>query len=235
MEETINARQRTSQVKLLNGTVVQRYLYKQVCKNIMSKLALVNSKKYLYKRGKKFDITKIQIWEIMGLVGIFRKKKMTKSPLANNDEPVSSVWWGWWWEIAGASVLPLIAHTVPRLRPKGVPYRHHLYECHFFLSEFHKSQICLFALLFKHPFIHRSNFLSRLPRFIRVSSKSNGIHWIWRIVPVAYLRNKWPHHDITAIFRIFSLLANFSILSDTLILYVFFVLWPIWGEFGFCQ
>ena len=61
MEETINARQRTSQVKLLNGTVVQRYLYKQVCKNIMSKLTLVNSKKYLYKRGKKFDITKIQI------------------------------------------------------------------------------------------------------------------------------------------------------------------------------
>ena len=61
MEETINARQRTSQVKLLNGTVVQRYLYKQVCKNIMSKLALVNSKKYLYKRGKKLDITKIQI------------------------------------------------------------------------------------------------------------------------------------------------------------------------------
>ena len=84
MEETINARQRTSQVKLLNGTVVQRDLYKQVCKNIMSKLALVNSKKYLYKRGKKCDITKIQIWEIMGLVGIFRKKKMTKSPLANN-------------------------------------------------------------------------------------------------------------------------------------------------------
>jgi len=42
MEEAINARQRTSQVKLLNGTLVQCYLYKQVCKNILSKL-------YLYK------------------------------------------------------------------------------------------------------------------------------------------------------------------------------------------
>ena len=29
----------------------------------------------------------------MGLVGIFRNKKMKKGPLANN-EPVSSDWWG---------------------------------------------------------------------------------------------------------------------------------------------
>ena len=165
MEETINARQRTSQVKLLNGTVVQRYLYKQVCKNIMSKLALVNSKKYLYKRGKKFDITKIQIWEIMGLVGIFRKKKMTKSPLANNDEPVSSVWWGWWWEIAGASVLPLIAHTVPRLRPKGVPYGRHQYECHFFLSEFHKLQIFFFGC-----FAFQASFYTQIKFSITITS-----------------------------------------------------------------
>jgi len=78
MEDNINARPRTSQVKLLNGTVVQCYLYKQVCKNIMSKLAVVNSLKHLYKRGKKFDITKIQICEILGLVGIFKKKKMEK-------------------------------------------------------------------------------------------------------------------------------------------------------------
>ena len=197
MEETINARQRTSQVKLLNGTVVQRYLYKQVCKNIMSKLALVNSKKYLYKRGKKFDVTKIQIWEIMGLVGIFRNKKMTESPLANNDEPVSSVWWGWWWEIAGASVLPLIAHTVPRLRPKGiltvVTYTNVI---SFFRNFINRRFVCL--LCFSSILLYTDQiFYHDIPRFIRVSSKSNGIHWIWRIVPVAYLRNKWPRHDIT--------------------------------------
>ena len=108
MEETINARQRTSQVKLLNGTVVQRYLYKQVCKNIMSKLALVT---------------------------VF----------------------------------------------KSISFFSNFIDCRFF---------SLVVLLFKHLFIHRSNFLSRLPRFIRFSSKSNGIHSKWWIVPVGYLRNK---------------------------------------------
>ena len=40
MEDTINARQPTSQVKLLNGTMLHGYMYKQVCKNILSKLVL---------------------------------------------------------------------------------------------------------------------------------------------------------------------------------------------------
>ena len=40
MEDTINARQRTSQVKRFIGVMLHCYMYKQVCKNILSKLVL---------------------------------------------------------------------------------------------------------------------------------------------------------------------------------------------------
>ena len=36
MEDTINARQQTSQVKLLNGQNWCSYLYKQVCEKVLS-------------------------------------------------------------------------------------------------------------------------------------------------------------------------------------------------------
>ena len=49
--------------------------------------------RYRIYRIEKSDVKEIQICENMELVGIFRKKKTKKSPLAKN-KPVSANLWG---------------------------------------------------------------------------------------------------------------------------------------------
>ena len=49
---------------------------------------------------------------------------------------------------------------------------------------------------------------------------------------ISFFGNKW-YHDATLI--IIYVLANFSILSNTLLFLFFFALFPLWGRFGFCQ
>ena len=68
-------------------------------------------------------------------------------------------------------------------------------------------QLSSFLFLPKHPFILRLSFLLKIPRFIRVLSKMEYILIIQNAtskmadVFSSLFRNKWRHHDITAIVK----------------------------------
>ena len=68
-------------------------------------------------------------------------------------------------------------------------------------------QLSSFLFLPKHPFILRLSFLLKTPRFIRVLSKMEYILIIQNAtskmadVFSSLFRNKWRHHDITAIVK----------------------------------
>ena len=125
----------------------------------------------------------------------------------------------------GASVFPLIASTVQRVCPKGVPfYRRNksvsffrnFINCRFFVVWFFCfPSIFLYTdQIFYHDYLDLYGFQVKVMEYIQ----SGGL-----FLSLIYVINDLIMTSLL-FFRIFNLLANFSILSDTLILYVFFVL-----------